>query len=74
MTKSEQNSKKLIWIIAEFLTIVLGTYISVYSILRWKIDADMTALGISLIALGIMIRLWRKEFFPTSINKNNKES
>lgn len=49
------------WIILEFVTIVIGSFISVLKYLDQRPSNLDTAFGVSLVVLGIMIRLWRKE-------------
>lgn len=56
---------KYTWITIEFITIVGGTFITVLNGLDSRPSKIDTAIGAGLIVLGIMIRLWRKEFFSS---------
>ena len=53
------------WILIEFITIVVGTFITVFNALDSWISQGDLAFGVSLVVLGVMIRLWRKEFFKS---------
>lgn len=59
----EKFSSLVLRIIAiDIITIGLGFGIFVYNIMGKYSDHDIATLGACLFALGILIRLWRKEF------------
>ncbi|GAA4825237.1 hypothetical protein GCM10023331_07060 [Algivirga pacifica] len=58
----ERMQNKYIWIVIEFATIIGGTFITVLNGMDSRSTNLDTAFGASLIVLGIMIRLWRREF------------
>jgi len=55
-------NRNVLQILADFLTIVLGSFVATLNYLDSRSTNVGTAFGISLIVLGIMIRLWRREF------------
>ena len=57
---------KYLWIVVELLTLVGGTFAFVQNVLDTRpLNNTDAAIGASLIVLGVLIRLWRKEFFKS---------
>ena len=66
---------KVIRAFAEVITIVLGTYIFVVSILNSDSYGNEEAgIGASLVVLGLLIKTWRKDWSSSPQSKNDNDT